>query len=108
MDEALLRSMTDTIVDALHPDEVILFGSRARADAGPESDVDLLVIVPDSDDAKRHRRQMTGQVYRRLAHYPVAKDILLYTRSEVEHWRGVSGHIVDTSLREGRRLYARS
>lgn len=107
MDENILKSMTDNIVEEVHPDEVVLFGSHAKGTAQVDSDLDFLVIVPDSEDARRHRRQLEGRLYRRLAPYPVSKDILLYTRSEVERWRGVPGHIVETSLREGKRLYAR-
>lgn len=108
MDESLLKSMTDAIVDELHPDEVILFGSYAAGTERRGSDVDFLVVVPDSKEACRQRRRLTGRLYRRLAAYPVPKDILVYTRGEVERWRHIHGHIVATSLAEGRRLYARS
>jgi predicted nucleotidyltransferase len=107
VDESLLKSMTDSIVDELHPDEVILFGSHAKGTERAGSDVDFLVVVPDSEETRRHRRQLTGRLYRRLAGFAVSKDILLYTRDEVERWRGVSGHVIATGLGEGRRLYVR-
>jgi predicted nucleotidyltransferase len=103
----MLLLMTATIIDELHPDEIILFGSRARGSQRDQSDVDLLIIVPDSEEAKRHRRHLEGRVYRRLAHFRVPKDILIFTRHEVQRWRNVVGHIVESSLREGRQLYAR-
>ena len=105
MDESLLQSMVDSIIDEVHPEEVILFGSRATGTDGRESDVDLLVVLPDSEELRRHRRRLTGRVYRRLASYPVAKDILIYSRAEFDHWRHVPGHVVATGLRDGRRLY---
>lgn len=108
MDENLLGSMVDSIVDEVHPEEVILFGSRAKGTDRDRSDVDLLVVMPDSEELQQHRRRVTGRVYRRLASYPVAKDILIYSRTEVERWRNVPGHVVATSLREGRRLYGRA
>ncbi len=108
MDEKLLKSMTETIVDEVNPDEVILFGSHARGTERAGSDVDLLVVMPDTEETRRHRRRLTGRLYRRLAAFPVSKDILVYTQGEVERWRGVPGHIVATSLSEGRRLYART
>ncbi len=108
MNESLLKSMTDTIVEEVQPDEVILFGSHAKGTDRSESDVDFLVVMPDSEEVRRYRRRLTGRLYRRLARFPISKDILVYTRGEVERWRGVSGHIVATSLQEGRRLYARS
>ena len=107
MDENLLKAMTDTIVAEAQPEEVFLFGSYARGTERAASDVDLLVIMPDSEETRRQRRRLTGRIYRRLAGFPLSKDILVYTRGEVNRWRDVPGHIVATSLREGRRLYAR-
>ena len=108
MREDMLQSITDSLVDELHPEEVILFGSRAAGTDKPESDIDLLVVLPDSGETRRHRRRLTGRTYRRLASYPVAKDILIYTRAEVERWRHVPGHVVARGLSEGRRLYGGS
>jgi len=107
MDEQLLQSMTKTIVDTVDPEEIILFGSQATGTAHDLSDVDPLVVLTDSEETRRHRLRLTGDIYRSLAAFPVSKDILVYTRHEVDRWRGVSGHVVATSLREGKRLYAR-
>ena len=107
MNEDLLRSMTDTIVDEVQPDEVILFGSYAKGTERAGSDVDLLVVMPDTEETRQDRRRITGRLYRRLASFPVSKDILVYTQGEMERWRDVTGHIVATSLNEGRRLYVR-
>ncbi len=107
MDERLLKSMTDTFVDEVHPDEVVLFGSHAYGTERPGSDVDFLVVMPDAEDTRRNRRRITGRLYRRLASYPVPKDILVYTQGELDRWRNVTGHIVCTSLNEGKRLYVR-
>ena len=107
MDEQMLQSMTAAIVDELHPDQIILFGSRARRSERDQSDVDVLIIVPDSEEANRNRRRLEGRVYRRLAHFRVPNDILIFTRQDVQRWRNVVGHIVESSLREGRQLYAR-
>lgn len=108
MDENLLKSITDTIVDEVHPDEVILFGSYAKGMERAESDLDFLVIMPDSEETRLGRRRVTGRLYRRLVFVPVPIDILVYTRSEMERWRNVQGHVVATSLSEGRRLYVQS
>lgn len=108
MDEHLLQSMTDMIVDEVHPDEVILFGSCAKGGEHAKSDVDLLVVMPEAEETCRGRRRITGRLYRRLASFPVSKDILVYTQGEMERWRNAPGHIVATCLSEGRRLYVRS
>lgn len=105
MDKHMIESMTECIVDEVHPEEVILFGSVAKGTSGPRSDVDFLVVLADNEDTRRHRRRMTGRIYRRLAGFPVAKDILLYTRSEVDLWRDEPQHVVSAGLREGKRLY---
>lgn len=106
MDEKLLKAMTDTIVAEEHPDEVFLFGSHATGTEHPGSDVDFLNVMPESEEVRRHRRKLTGRLYRSLAEFPLSKDILVYTCGEVERWRGVRGHIVSTSLQEGKRVYA--
>jgi predicted nucleotidyltransferase len=103
MDDTTLNTMTAAIVEASNPEEVLLFGSHARGAASASSDVDFLVIVPDSNGLPL--RRITGNIYRRLAQYPFAKDILVYKRSEAERWRGVPGHVVNTGYAEGRRLY---
>lgn len=107
MDEHLLKTMMDMIVDEVHPEAVILFGSRAKGLDHIGSDVDLLVVMPETQETRRYRRRLTGRLYRRLASVPLSKDILIYTRGEVERWRNVPGHIVATGLSEGRRLYGR-
>lgn len=107
VNDSLLRSMTDAIVEEVHPDEVVLFGSHAQGTEHDGSDVDFLVVMPDAEETRRSRRSITGRLYRRLASFPVPKDILVYTRGEVERWRDVRGHIVSTGMNEGKRLYVR-
>lgn len=108
VDDSLLMSMTKMIVEEVQPDEVILFGSHAKGTERAGSDVDFLVVMPDAEETRRHRRRLTGRLYRRLAVFAVSKDILVFTQGEVERWRNVPGHIVATSLSEGRGMYARS
>ena len=55
VDEALLQRMTAALVEAADPEQVILFGSRARGDAGPESDVDLIVVEAEPFGPERDR-----------------------------------------------------
>lgn len=108
MDDKLLKSITYTIVDEVHPEGIILFGSHAKGMERAGSDLDFLVVMPDSEETRRGRRRVTGRLYRRLVFVPVPIDILVFTRGEMERWRNVPGHIVATSLSEGRRLYVQS
>lgn len=52
--EAVLDEIVRRVVEAVHPDKIILFGSHARGDAGPDSDLDLLVVTP-SEEPRLHR-----------------------------------------------------
>ena len=83
VDETLLRWMATAIVDAADPEQVILFGSRARGDARPGSDVDLVVVEAEPFGPGRDRRAETVRLLRALGGSGVATDILVYSRDEV-------------------------
>jgi uncharacterized protein len=103
----MLRQMTRVIVDEVEPERIILFGSHARGDAGPDSDVDLLVIEQEPFGKMRSRRREAALLWRVLARFPVSKDILVYSQKEAAEWKGSPGHVVAQALREGRVLYER-
>jgi len=98
-----LDEMVRRIVDAVHPDRIILFGSHARGEAGPDSDIDLLIVAPS--DEPNYRR--TGALYSLLGGLGVAKDILWATPEEAEFWRDGLCHVLAVAQREGRVVYAR-
>ena len=106
-DDVLLRRMTTTIVDAVDPEKVILFGSRARGDAEADSDFDLLVIEAEPFGPGRDRGAQETRLWRALAKFHVPKDILVYSLEEANHWRGSLNHVLARALREGRVLYER-
>jgi predicted nucleotidyltransferase len=97
----LLQEVVHRIRAAASPDKIILFGSRARGDERDESDLDLLIVM-DSDQP-RHKRSLP--FYQALAGLGIAKDIVVYTPSEVEEWKTASCSLVATVLREGQVLY---
>lgn len=99
----LLQAMTDAIVDEVHPEQVILFGSHARGDARPDSDVDLLVVMPNGELPPR--RDLVARLYLRLMNAGVPKDIVLFRRDEVDAHRLERNHLVPGALSEGRVLY---
>jgi predicted nucleotidyltransferase len=91
------------LVEAYHPLRIYLFGSQARGDAGPDSDYDLLLIVPDDAPAERRRGRLAYEV---LWGAGAAVDVLVWTESRFESRRNVVASLAATVLREGRLLHA--
>lgn len=103
--QALIREMTDRIVSRFDPERVILFGSHARGSAGPDSDVDLLVVLARIEGS---RRQKTVEIRVALRGMGLAKDIVVRTPEELEQERNVPGTLGRAAEREGRVLYERA
>lgn len=101
------RAVVNATASAIDPDQIILFGSRARGDARADSDLDLLVIMPEPFDARHRRRDLLRRVRRALHGYRIPVDILLYSRDEVDTWSQSPNHAIGRSLREGVTVYAR-
>ncbi len=100
-----LQSLIASIVNEVHPEQVVLFGSYARGDAREDSDVDLLIIEREPFGPERSRNREAGRLYRRLAGFGIAKDLLLYSRDEVDRYSESENHIVARALKEGRLVY---
>lgn len=105
--EELLERMVRRIVAEVAPEMVILFGSRARGDARPDSDVDLVVVEAEPFGKARSRHRETVRLYEALGGLGGPKDILVYSREEVEYWRDSLNHVLARALREGTVLYER-
>jgi uncharacterized protein len=96
--------MVKRIVTRFHPEQVILFGSHARGEAGPDSDVDLLVVM----DFEGSAFEKGLEVQLALHDFLIAKDIIV-TTPEAFAWRkDIVGTIEWPASREGKVLYARS
>jgi uncharacterized protein len=85
----------------LQAESVYLFGSHARGDSGPDSDLDIAVIVPESVES-RYRRSVQARSFVGDIHVP--KDIVVFTRHEWESERSVVCSLAATIQREGARL----
>ena len=103
----LLSQMTRVIMQEVEPERIILFGSHARGEARPGSDVDLLVIEREGFSKQRSRRREAALLWRALARFPVPKDIVVYSQKEAAAWKDSPGLLVARALREGRVLYER-
>jgi predicted nucleotidyltransferase len=100
-DQALLDEVIRRVVEVASPDRIILFGSAARGQAGPDSDLDLLVV---KSGVVRPRR-LAGEIHVRMFGLPVSMDIIVVTPEEIERFRDKVGSIVRPALREGREIY---
>ena len=103
--EEWLPFVVERIVERFGPERVILFGSRARGEAGPHSDVDLLVVMPDGIEDERG---VTVEIRRLLRDMPVPKDVVVTTPGEIERRGDLVGTVLRPALREGKVLYERA
>lgn len=101
INDILMQEIVGRIVRQANPQRVILFGSRARGDAHPESDLDLLVVAEDA----RPRAARASELYGVLSDIPIPMDILVYQPSEIIEWSNVPQAFVTTAVREGALLY---
>jgi uncharacterized protein len=103
-DPKILAEIVQRVVEAAQPDKIILFGSAARGEMGPNSDVDLLVVM----DFAGSKLDKTVEVRGALGKHMVPTDILL-TRPEDFAWRKeIGGTIEYPAARDGKVLHARS
>ena len=102
--QEVIAEMVRRIVEKFDPQQVILFGSHARGAASPESDVDLLVVMP----IRGSRRQQQVAIRTALSGMGLAKDVLVVTSEEVEQYRDQVGTVIRPALREGKVLYERT
>ena len=100
--EAMLHSLVREITEAVQPTRIILFGSAARGEMGPDSDLGILVVMPDG----AHRRRTAQTLYRCLAGIGIAKDIVVVTEADVRDHAGNISLVLYPALREGREIYA--
>jgi predicted nucleotidyltransferase len=96
--------MVKRIVKRFRPEMIILFGSQARGDAGPDSDVDLLVVMAPNGAAREQRLEIRGALH----DIPVPIDIIVTTPADFAWRKEVVGTIEWPAAQEGKVLYART
>ena len=102
-----LQVMVRILIEAADPEKIILFGSRARGDARPDSDVDLLVVETEPFGKDRSWQEETRRLHEAVGAQGVGKDILVCSLEDVEYWRDSLNNVLARALREGEVLYER-
>ena len=97
----LLEELVRRVVSAAHPLRIILFGSAANGTMGPDSDLDVLVVVPNGS----HRRQTSRKIYHALAGFGFATDIVVATEEDIQTFGTNPSLIYREALEHGRKLY---
>ena len=100
-DRDVLAEIVRRIGRVAAPERIILFGSAARGQTGPGSDLDLLVIKP----GRYHRGQLTEEIYGNLIGVDRAVDVVV-TPEDVDRYRHTPALVIAPALREGREVYA--
>lgn len=98
-----LGEVVARLKDAFGHVEIYFFGSYAEGRAASDSDLDLLVVVPDSDLDPFER---DAKAYRALCGLGIAKDVQVYTRQEFENQANLPGSLAHTVKTRGRVIYA--
>ena len=101
--QSIIREIVKRIVSQFDPEKIILFGSYARGTAGPDSDLDFLVVMP----VKESKRQTQLQIRIALHDIKFPKDILVSDPKEFEWRKNIVGTIEWPATHEGRVLYAK-
>ena len=99
--DAKIMKAVRLLVDRFHPKKIILFGSRARGNARPDSDADLLVVT----NLRGSRHRLATRMRICVSGIGIAKDIVLVTPREYKLYKNVPGTIIYPASREGKVLY---
>ena len=100
--EQKLQELIRQVVEAVHPLQIILFGSAARGEMRPDSDLDLLIVMPEGT----HRRYTAQHLYRHITGLGMPFDVIVATPGDLERHKDNIGLIYRTVLQEGKVVYA--
>jgi len=101
IDRKLLETIVRRILTVTKPEKIIRFGSAARGEMGPDSDLDILIVA-----ACDHRRNTARKIRRALFGIGVAIDIIVAKPEDLDRYGDSIGLIYRPALREGTVLYA--
>ncbi|TSC68356.1 MAG: DNA polymerase subunit beta [Parcubacteria group bacterium Gr01-1014_66] len=101
--EQKIREVTERIVAEFQPEKIILFGSYAWGEPGPDSDVDLLIVKKTDRSTREVAREIDGSIFPR----PFPIDFIVYTRHELEEKINRDRNLfLEDIVRNGKVLYS--
>lgn len=100
-----LEKLKLKIVNIIQPERIILFGSYAKGTYSEDSDLDLLVVIKESNEPRYKRARKIRKTIWGLVNVP--KDILVYTEEELDRWKDVPMSFVSNIITEGKLIYER-
>jgi predicted nucleotidyltransferase len=98
----LLEEIVERLKEGLHPDKIILFGSHAYGKPNDDSDIDLLIVIPESDEPGYRRAQ---KAYSYLRGLTAPTELVIVTKQEVERASRVLTSLVNQAVQRGKVLY---
>jgi predicted nucleotidyltransferase len=98
-----LEKLKLKIIDSINPERIILFGSYAKDTFSNDSDLDLLVVIKESNEPRYKRARKIRKSIWGLVNIP--KDILVYTEEELDRWKDVPMSFVSNIISEGKIIY---
>jgi uncharacterized protein len=101
INESSLNEIIRRIVEVAAPERIILFGSGARGEMGPHSDLDFLVIKAGNF----HRGHLAEEIYLEMHGVDYAVDVIVVTPEDVEKYRNTHALVIAPALREGQVVY---
>jgi predicted nucleotidyltransferase len=99
--DEIMNEIIRRIVETAHPRKIILFGSAARGEMGPNSDLDILVVMPTGI----HRRKTARSIYRNLIGVGFAADIVVVTEQDLDRYGDNIGMVIKPAIEQGKILY---
>lgn len=97
-----IQALADKIAHEFRPDTIILFGSHARGDAGPDSDVDLMVVM----DLDEHPSRTAAEIIHRVHPRRYAVDLIVRSPQTIQTRLQMNDWFLRDVMREGHVLYA--
>ena len=101
-DNRTIQRLVNEVVASVRPLRIIVFGSAARGDSSPDSDIDLLVVMPEGV----HRRRTAQRLYKEIRGIGVPFDVIVATPRDLERHRDNLGLIYRSILADGKEVYA--